>query len=103
MVLEMKIPGDRWKDRKKGNLLGLHLQGSIVRAAGLIKINKIRIEMIVNIVNTKHPTAMNFFIWFECWRVRCGKIEAMIIWQTILIYFAVLLCEHALYNIKLRW
>ena len=59
--------------------------------------------MIVNIVNAKHPTAINFFIWFERWCVGCSEIKAMIIWQAILIYFAVLLREYTLNNIKLRW
>ena len=68
-----------------------------------VEINKIRIEVVVHVINTEHPTAMNFFIWFEGWCVRCGEIETMIIRQAILIYFTVLLREHSLDDVKLGW
>ena len=56
----MKIPGYGRQNGEKRNFFCLYLQCAVVSTSRLIKINKIRIQAVVNIINTEYPAAMNF-------------------------------------------
>ena len=81
----MKIPCYGRQNGEKRNFFCLYLQRAIIRITGLIEINKIRIQPVIYIVNTEHPTAVEFFIYFMGRRIDGGEIKPVIRRKSVLI------------------
>src|SRR6202171_3327187 len=96
----MKIPGNGWQDGKQGNFFCLHLQCAVIWIARMIEINKIRIQPVINIVNTEDPATMKFLIYFMSGGINGGQVQAIIWREPVLIDPAEILGERSFYDIE---
>jgi hypothetical protein len=74
----MKIPGYGREYWKKRNFFCLHLQRSVKGIARLIKIDKIWIQPVINVINAEYPTAVKLFIYFMCRGINGCQVQAVI-------------------------
>ena len=99
----MKIPGNGWQDGEKGNFFCLHLQGTVVRVACLIKVNKVWIQAVINIVNTEDPATIKFLVYFMGGGVNGSQVQAVIRRQPVLVDPAEILGKRSLHEIEFFW
>ena len=98
--LKLKIPGNRRNNWEQGNLSRFYFEGSIIRTAGLIEVNKIRVHPAINIVDAEYPVVAELTSGLYRWCKSYSKIQTMIWWHPILINFTVFLRQYSIDDIK---